>query len=482
MMKQIHPSAFLLLPADRRGLSIMEVLFAIGVLTVGLLGIASILPVATTNASKTLQRDKGIEEVNNTVAAEVARIGEQMDSVILANSTAASHPVVSRFLEIPLASLPNAICIDPWFLTAADNLRPGDGSAASMSLRNGYDRTQFPCYDSRFDPMLSPSQQLSDSGTPVAPAFSPSPDIWFTPRFTRVAVPFDGSTSAPSFKAMQSGAREVDNLSLFQPKDTTFPPGLFVQKASTSRALSKNNVSGRYSSMAMLSRSAPGSNIYQAAIVTMLDREVVIVRGGGAQAFQLAPYTAAAPDKFNPADDELTYADEVIGFVTFAPRPFIGGGGGEFVFRHSAFMSPKVRAGDWLMLARQEYAVRNIPPSTPPLPSLAVKFAWYQVRSVVQSPLQIDLPPADDPEGDVFETRVSVRGPDWIFHPSQVNIAGLGYAPPYTEAAPRFGPDMGGFTANPPEYNVDNTADRRFGTIVVLMPKVVSVYQTQITL
>ena len=50
--------------ADRRsGLSLMEVLFAIGVLTVGLLGIASVLPVASDTAARTLQRDKATEEV-----------------------------------------------------------------------------------------------------------------------------------------------------------------------------------------------------------------------------------------------------------------------------------------------------------------------------------------------------------------------------------------------------------------------------------
>ena len=42
----------------RRGLSIMEILFAIAVLTIGLLGVASILPVATNNASMALQTTK----------------------------------------------------------------------------------------------------------------------------------------------------------------------------------------------------------------------------------------------------------------------------------------------------------------------------------------------------------------------------------------------------------------------------------------
>ncbi len=441
---------------SRRGLSLMEVLFAIGVLTVGILGIASVLPVATSNASKTLQRDKGIEEVSNRIASDIARIGDQLDSIILANNSRSAFDNAGpsfhlRFLERELDSTQDAICIDPWFLTAADNLRP-DNNPMPDTTRNGYDRTQFPCYDARFNPLLSPSEQISASGP-----WPNTRDIWLTPRFTRVAIPRSGTTAAPSFQAMQSGAREADNLSLFQPKDTTLPPGLFVQKASQSRSLTKTSVSGRYSSMVMMSRSAPGSNVFQTAIVTMLDREVVIVRGGGPLAFQLAPYTAAAPDAINPADDELTYADEVMGYVTFAPRPFIGGGGGEFVYKHSSAMSPKIRSGDWLMLARQEYGVGGT--------ALEVKYAWYQVRSVVQKPTLQD-------GGTTFETRVSVRGPDWVFHPRQVLVQGLGYGPPYTATNPPT-------AANPPTYDITTTpADRRFGTIVVLMPKVVSVYQT----
>ncbi len=442
----------------------MEVLFAIGVLTVGILGIASVLPVATHNAAQTLKRDKAIEEVTNHVAAKIARIGEQLDSVVVVNnSQQVFNSTGQRYNEISLAGLPNSFCIDPWFVTAANNLR-NDANTMPDNTRNGYDRTQFPCYDPRFNPTLSPS-------APIATSVSGG---WSTPRFARVALPFPGASGAPSFKAAQSSAREYDNLSIFQPKDTTFPPGLFVQTGQ-SGTLAKNSVSGRFSSIVMMSRSAPGSNVYQASVVTMLDRDVTIVPGGGSQAFQLQPYTAAPADAINPFDNQLTYADEVMGFVTFAPRPFIGGGGGEFVYRHSAFMSPEVSSGDWLMLARQQYAVRVPGPAPTYQPvtftPLETRFAWYQVRSVVQAPTIV--------APDVYETRVAVRGPDWVFHPSQIVIhPSLGYAPPYTSSPPPLAPT----SPNPPEYNFFNTGDQNFGTIVVLMPKVVSVQQTQIAL
>ena len=398
---------------QRRGISIMEVMFAIGVLTVGLLGIASVLPVATNTAAKVLERDRAVEQINNQISQELARVGpNSLNSVILPNRSLASFATGGtllsgqRFVEVDLSGLPPAFCIDPWFLTSANNLR-NDTSAMPDTTRNGYDRGLFPCYDGRFNPSLSPADAISTSTG------------WLTPRFTRVAL--SGPTASPTFKISRNQARSNDNISLFQPKDTTLPPGLFVQKSSPGgpvAPLVETKVSGRYSSFVMMSRSAVGGTAYNAAIVTLLDRETTIVPGGGPLAFQLDPYTAARADASNPADGALTYSDEVIGFVTVAPRPFVGGGGGEFTYVQSAFMSPEVSTGDWLMLARQHYVndpntnTAYDPVSVLNGQALPIEFAWYQVRSVSSEPTLANVSGAD-----VYVTTVSVDGPDWMFSP-----------------------------------------------------------------
>ena len=102
-------------------------------------------------------------------------------------------------------------------------------------------------------------------------------------------------------------------------------------------------------------------------------------------------------------------------------------------------MSPAVSSGDWLMLARQQYVVRVPGPAPTYQPvtftPLETRFAWYQVRSVVQAPTIV--------APDVYETRVAVRGPDWVFHPSQVVIQpSLGYVPPYTSSPPPLAPSV----------------------------------------
>ena len=72
---------------QRDGLSIMEVLFAIGVLMIGLLGIASILPVAGRNAANALRSDATAGAVENQINNAAARVSEQLTSVDVPNQS-----------------------------------------------------------------------------------------------------------------------------------------------------------------------------------------------------------------------------------------------------------------------------------------------------------------------------------------------------------------------------------------------------------
>lgn len=503
----------------RCGLSIMEVLFAIGVLTVGLLGVASILPVATNNASQTLKTDRAVEEFNNRVAADVAEISNSFNEVVVANNSLNAFntaPVNSfrrkeRLFEIstlnfgtyigtydvtvgPQPVLPDAFCIDPWFLTAAGALR--DDQSSTTDDRNGYDRTMFPCYDPRVHPItVSPSQPLSaSSGLAV--------DL---PRFTRVGL---GSRNAALLAAVNAEAetRRSDDFSVNIPDDTTLGPGLFVQRGGNQAgSLAKNTVTSRFSSIVTLARSATGSNLFNAAVITMQDRDIVTVPGGTfdghrtppaglVPAHNLRPYTAwvpddpAAPNSF-PTDQNLLYPEEVIGYVNAAPRPITGGGGGEFRFRTHRRVRPTVRSGDWLMLMRREYV--RAPGTTTIVPGV-LKYAWYRVTDVIQKPTLLGDPdPSLNPQSP-YETHVAVDGPDWVFHPIQTPIqfgAQTFYAQPYYgtwtqptwSTAPAFNLDdmpAAGVNPNaPPTYNHFN-----YGTVVVHMPHVISVKQFQVQL
>ncbi|MDV6033552.1 MAG: hypothetical protein F9B45_26370 [Phycisphaera sp. RhM] len=507
----------------RRGLSIMEVLFAIAVLTIGLLGVASILPVATNNAANALQMDRAIEEINNRVATDMARLEGSFTEVIVANNSlrefnsptgsfnntnAFNAPPAARFKSISTQEfgshisqydvrytvdtggptnqgrMPDAFCIDPWFLCATNNLRDDTDNTNPNQRRNGYDRTVFPCYDPRYHCVAySPSDPLS-AYIPL-PGSAASPTLWNLPRFTRLALPFDGSSGLLSAAGARALTLRSDEFSLFSPKDSTRGPGLFVQRsANAAHSLTRNTVSSRFSSIVLMSRSKPGSNLFDAAVVTMKDRQVVTVPGAGpALAHQLTPYTATDPSIVNappPPENELLFPGEQIGYVSVSDRPFVGGGGGEFKFRTSRFVLPDLDNNDWLMLMRREYITN---PATGAVEPRGLKFAWYQVSDVTGEPTVIT-----DPNNVVcYETQVSVRGPDWMFHPTQMEFFGTTYSAPYYGAPSQ--PSWG----NAPAFDYDNMMDssatdptgykkQDYGTVVVIMPEVVSVKPFQVQL
>jgi hypothetical protein len=72
---------------NRGGLSIMEVIFAVGVLLIGLLGIASILPVAANNANNALRSDATTAAIENQISNAVGRLPERLTYVDVPNSS-----------------------------------------------------------------------------------------------------------------------------------------------------------------------------------------------------------------------------------------------------------------------------------------------------------------------------------------------------------------------------------------------------------
>ncbi|OYP32177.1 hypothetical protein [Rhodopirellula sp. MGV] len=498
----------------RSGLSIMEVLFAIGVLTIGLMGVAFMLPVATNNASSSLRDDRTAEELNNAIAKEIASLGKGITHLVGAENskntpaffTASPRPTDAgfdttgqRFFDIPVSQLPSAFCIDPWFLNAANCLRNNVSSAAV----NGYDRTFFPCYDRNYVPSVSPADPIANSLAGAMEWTWKGRNLkWNTPRFTRVALPADMPNATSGLAMSRSTATSDDDFSVVVNKDSTVGAGLFLQRSGHSeltrmRSLTRPTETGRFSSMVMMSRAGAQSSVYNAAVVTMQDRDVVILPREGVSAtgddmkHQLAPYahTTAGPNGGRILDEHRLYDAEVMGYVTYAPRPFVRSNGGEFIFRTSQFTKPDVKEGGWVCLIRQEYPMDSYPASPPSTeyrselltptgrypvfdsaPRGQLHFNWYRITAVVSGPnLDTNL--------GVYDTQIAVRGPDWVFHPSQTQVpsggGGTMYGPPY----PAAGVTPTVSAADPLVYDFSGTGHPDFGTIVVVMPDVISVSQ-----
>ena len=259
-------------------------------------------------------------------------------------------------------------------------------------------------------------------------------------------------------------------------------------------SLARNTVSSRFSSFVTMSRNEPGSSLFNAAVVTLLDRHVETVPGGvfnghlplaagQIAAHNMTPYAAWLPDDpaaplSIPRDENQIFPGEMLGYVTYSPRPISGGGGGEFQFRTNRFVRPSLRSNDWLMLMRREYK-RDV--ATGAVVPGALKYAWYRVSDVIQRPSVVNVGGVE-----FYEAQVAVRGPDWVFHPIQVSIFGSAYAPPYFGAAtqPTWGAEPSFDYDSMPVQGVNPTGYNHFdfGTVVVLMPDVVSVRQFQVQL
>ena len=85
-------------PACRRrsAVTLMEVIFAIGVILTGLVGLAALIPIATDNATATLELDRSISEsVSAAARANAQKLTDFDQLVLLDKSTVGSSLVVA---------------------------------------------------------------------------------------------------------------------------------------------------------------------------------------------------------------------------------------------------------------------------------------------------------------------------------------------------------------------------------------------------
>jgi hypothetical protein len=443
----------------RRGLSLMEVLFAVGVLMVGLLGIASVLPVGTKNASGALRADASTSAIENQISNALGRFGGKPEAFDVPIGSlngfngSGAYPNIGVFLgglwapneppdpapydfrrvsplhkpynRVATATagnafpnldptggfapvVPTAFCIDPAFLGAASNLRP-DVGAVGGRLVNHYDRTKFPCFDINYSPTVAPGLQMTMA------------NAWpITPRMLRVSLSSSDAIPAPTDAVAAVLLSERDGLPLTKTKDSTRPPGLFFR---TVGAPDKLNVqrTGAYSSMVTFAPTSASATNYEVTVVVYEGRQLTTRTLGLdatviSQVFPLAPYSAADNAAVWPLDPNTnfsppTYDNEVMGVVTVT-EGLIQGGVGRFSFEHSDRCNPEVKVGQWLMLMRFDAALG------------INRYAWYRVSDVLAGPVATGT--------GTYSVTVEVRGRDWLYHPAMSLPPGTPYPNPIT--------------------------------------------------
>lgn len=342
---------------NRHGISLIETLFAIGVLMVGMLGIAAVLATAGKNAvdSRTLASSQVLANswLNEMYARRIQNPDNWVRPVFVGTNL--------QWQAVPsLASNPNeSYCIDPLGYANLPNF-PTNSTAYSLPNSN-YSAEYFPYYLPQLNPLIDPSMsRMSAAGA----------DWNSVPRMMRVTfgVPASGSflgTPAPGKLAEEIFASQ-NEIAELKSNDTTRhvlrgyeSVGASIQKTATRQEFSwfatltpKENNGGVYSSDYILS------------IVVVKNRDRLLE----------IPFPSAA----GLGDPRSVPSSETIAWVvplstgTMPSGGFNGGGGGRVLLVGSAATESHTAAGQWIMLSRYNAALgRGV-------------FSWYRIAACDQ--------------------------------------------------------------------------------------------------
>ncbi|QDV67904.1 hypothetical protein Poly24_16090 [Rosistilla carotiformis] len=373
----------------RNGITLIEVMFAMGVMLIGLLGIASVIPVAANYARQTLENDIGTVYASHAVALiNSSKFLEPKDLVFVNDETPGlgSDYLRNRPRREP-GNFPAAgfqvgttpsFCIDPWFLNHALSYRDTSGSV------NGFHAGVFPYYDSDYSPAVSPNATAMPTGDP-----NQFPRLW---RVFPEIITGSPALSRRIGGAIQSVFQNDDSLSMEFPDDPTLYP---QQIAYTSQVGAASNIAvrrlaeGHYSWIATVT---PSNSVIAAGAMKL---SVVIIRDRVFVPHPSNPLTSTSPLNYAvSADAESNATNERLALITGAIG-FVGGLGGSVTVEASTDMNDSIKAGQWVMLSQRNFN-----------PSLPAVHVWYEVNNVSEPS------PSTSFTGG-WKRTVSLVGPDW---------------------------------------------------------------------
>ncbi|KAA1257756.1 hypothetical protein LF1_02460 [Rubripirellula obstinata] len=373
--------------ANRMAVTLVEVIFAMGVVLIGLLGLLSILPLAGQRAQ---------ESVSLSVASVIGEqvVGELQSRHYLADGrlkpirrdldVALTAPAVAN-LTLPTSSF----CLDPMF--ASSTTIP-----ANPPPVNGYNQTLFPYYSANHHPFLDPS--TDSTSWPTA-----------QPRVTRVGVtniensatPIIESNNFVSLNAAMNISESDDSLLVNRPDDRSASSNFEnanLTAVSGGLPYGKRISKGEFTWIATVDP-LPGGRYGSVSVVVLRNRE---------RLFDLPDATTA------PETPEENGVGERLAYVSFASG-FSGGSGGSVHLVANANTSDRILPNSWIMLSR----------NTPTGPV----HRWFRVASVGRESERFRVTSADMttdhvdlgcrvPAGtfDVWRHKVYLDGPDWSFN------------------------------------------------------------------
>jgi hypothetical protein len=384
------------------GVSLIEVIFAIGVILIGLLGLMSVLPLAGNRAQSAVG-------LNTASAVADSAYGKLLSG----NYLNAAHLLIAK--PDPLETLPapptltgafpsagpfpanlmtQPLCIDPLHVVpnpaypTPDPFPAVTSESPLVAPGNGYTPVLFPYYFANHNPLLDPS----------VPADAPNTSrnlLQGLPRMRRVGLRHTDSGRVYNLEESLRFVENQDDIPSNRPKNPTLDvtvPGL----PATAGGLpyGKRLATGEYSWFATF---VPSSSRVSERFAIL---SIVVVRNRNrSYSFPVLPVATA----------EGNANAERVALVT-AARGFHGGAGGVVELVSSSSLRSSIPSGSWLML------------------SSGNRHRWYRVAGTdgdaefgTATTFGIGSVP---PNQTLWRRRVQLDGSDWQFNfLSPINVS-----------------------------------------------------------
>ncbi|WP_417732943.1 type IV pilus modification PilV family protein [Rosistilla oblonga] len=376
----------------RNGATIIEVIFAIGVLLFGLLGIASMIPVAGRMARSSMNLDR-----STTLASRVATQFEAFGFNSTSRWQALDDSGASgSFAPVSAGSV--GICLDPLMLARPEVVVPpsvtsfsprsGWYEPSSLSGHNYYARKWFPYYLQVYNPLVNPMLPQGSADWPAMP------------RLPRATLSVSRSAAFPSRITSSESQRLIqdsDDLLTIQTEDDTLPVAQMVRSTFADVDVSytmdpaQRATDGRYTWFATIRPTSFSSGVVSVAVMYNRKRSFELP-------LSTEPIDSEDPVKANNAGERVTWVETGPGLIDFR-----GGGGGSIRIVGSQAVSSQLFEGDWVVL------IRSVGGS--------VVHAWYRVLYADQD-VELDDSYPDPNSGDarqVWIRNITLDGPDWSF-------------------------------------------------------------------
>lgn len=413
--------------AQRRAVTLLEVLFATIVIVVGLLGIATLIPFAARDAqtanNHTQALSLGLGWAESFYTRELHRpspsAGKEgygwrwyRDFNFGGNPPAwedfvVGIPSFSSFSDLGTNKVNRLwgftpVCLDPYTMTSTDRLslfrRYSTDLPGAPHSSTAYRPSVFPYYEDGYDPQSDP--------------LSPTATVYDQPRMLRATLgfgePLVGSpVTVVTRKVVESLFGSADDLvadeyidpALALPESDYYPARRLFSSAVSDPAIAvagqpalKSLTDGRYTWMATIVPYEPTGIITESALVSFL----ILHRHNHTIDFTARP-TVLGERSLN---------------VTPLSGNFIGGAGGRVSVSTSADTDDTLEVGNWIMLGR---FFTN--PSNPADTNLYPYFRWYRI---------IGLDQQTTINGGAWSRTLVLDGPDFDFNTGNPALATYG--------------------------------------------------------